>query len=37
MKLVRYAEFPGGLAKLIVRDRLGTHVEPHVWMVHRVD
>lgn len=29
--------FPGGLATLVVLDGIGTHVEPNVWMVHRVD
>jgi hypothetical protein len=28
--------FPGGLAILEVRDSIGTHVEPNVWMLHRV-
>ncbi|HEU5263657.1 MAG TPA: hypothetical protein VFU34_03395 [Gaiellaceae bacterium] len=28
--------FPGGLATLTVRDGVGTHVEPNVWLVHRV-
>jgi GNAT superfamily N-acetyltransferase len=28
--------FPGGLAILEVRDGIGTHVEPNVWMLHRV-
>jgi GNAT superfamily N-acetyltransferase len=27
--------FPGGLAILEVRDGIGTHVEPNVWMLHR--
>jgi GNAT superfamily N-acetyltransferase len=27
---------PGGLAPLSVRDGIGTHVEPNVWVVHRV-
>jgi GNAT superfamily N-acetyltransferase len=26
----------GGLAPLVVRDGVGTHVEPNVWMLHRV-
>lgn len=25
---------PGGLAPLVVRDGIGTHVEPNVWVVH---
>lgn len=29
--------FPGGLAPLTVHDGVGTHVEPNVWVVHRVD
>ena len=28
--------FPGGLAPLVVRDGVGTHVEPNVWLLHRV-
>lgn len=28
--------FPGGLATLVVEDGIGTHVEPNVWMRHRV-
>jgi hypothetical protein len=28
--------FPGGLAILEVRDAIGTHFEPNVWMLHRV-
>ena len=28
--------FPGGLAPLTVRDGVGTHVEPNVWLLHRV-
>ena len=28
--------FPGGLAALVVRDGIGTHVEPNVWVLHRV-
>jgi GNAT superfamily N-acetyltransferase len=28
--------FPGCLATLIVEDGIGTHVEPNVWMLHRV-
>jgi len=28
--------FPGGLATLVVEDGLGTHVEPNVWVLHRV-
>jgi GNAT superfamily N-acetyltransferase len=28
--------FPGGLATLVVEDGIGTHVEPNVWMLHRV-
>jgi GNAT superfamily N-acetyltransferase len=27
--------FPGGLAPLVVRDGVGTHIEPNIWMVHR--
>jgi len=27
----------GGLAPLVVRDGIGTHVEPNVWMLHRVE
>jgi GNAT superfamily N-acetyltransferase len=27
--------FPGGLATLTVRDGIGTHVEPNVWLLHR--
>jgi hypothetical protein len=26
----------GGLAKLVVRGGIGTHVEPNVWMLHRL-
>jgi GNAT superfamily N-acetyltransferase len=26
--------FPGGLAPLVVRDGVGTHVEPNVWIAH---
>ena len=26
----------GGLAPLVVRDGIGTHVEPNVWMLHHV-
>ena len=26
--------FPGCLAPLVVRDGVGTHVEPNVWMRH---
>lgn len=26
--------FPGGLAPLVVRDGVGRHVEPNVWLVH---
>jgi GNAT superfamily N-acetyltransferase len=29
--------FPGGLATLVVADGIGTHVEPNVWLLHRVD
>jgi GNAT superfamily N-acetyltransferase len=29
--------FPGGLAPLAVEDGRGVHVEPNVWVVHRVD
>ena len=29
--------FPGALATLVVRDGVGTHVEPNVWLLHRVD
>jgi hypothetical protein len=29
--------FPGGLATLIVRDGVGVHVEPNVWVLHRVE
>jgi len=28
--------FPGGLATLVVEDRVGTHVEPNVWVRHPV-
>jgi hypothetical protein len=28
--------FPGGLATLVVSDGIGTHVEPNVWLLHRV-
>ncbi len=28
--------FPGGLATLIVRDGVGTHVEPNVWLLHSI-
>jgi GNAT superfamily N-acetyltransferase len=28
--------FPGGLAPLIVLHGIGTHVEPNVWVLHRV-
>jgi len=28
--------FPGGLATLDVRDGVGTHIEPNVWLLHRV-
>ena len=28
--------FPGGLATLVVEDGVGTHVEPNVWVRHRV-
>ncbi len=28
--------FPGGLAPLVVRDGVGVHVEPNVWVLHRV-
>jgi GNAT superfamily N-acetyltransferase len=28
--------FPGGLATVIVRDGIGTHVEPNVWLHHRI-
>jgi GNAT superfamily N-acetyltransferase len=28
--------FPGGLAPLAVRDGVGTHVEPNVWVLHRL-
>lgn len=28
--------FPGGLATLTVEDGIGTHVEPNVWVLHRV-
>ena len=27
--------FPGGLAPLHVRDGIGRHVEPNVWLRHR--
>ena len=27
--------FPGALATLVVRDGIGTHVEPNVWLLHR--
>ena len=29
--------FPGGLATLVVEDGIGTHVEPNVWVLHRVE
>jgi GNAT superfamily N-acetyltransferase len=29
--------FPGGLATLTVRAGIGTHIEPNVWVLHRVD
>lgn len=29
--------FPGGLATLTVQDGIGTHVEPNVWVLHRVE
>lgn len=29
--------FPGGLATMTVRDGVGTHVEPNVWVVHAAD
>ncbi len=28
--------FPGGLATLVVEDGVGTHVEPNVWVLHRL-
>jgi hypothetical protein len=28
--------FPGGLATLTVSDGIGTHVEPNVWLLHRL-
>ena len=28
--------FPGGLATLVVEDGIGTHVEPNVWVLHRI-
>jgi len=28
--------FPGGLAPLVMRDNVGVHVEPNVWVLHRV-
>jgi hypothetical protein len=28
--------FPGGLATLVVSVGVGTHVEPNVWVLHRV-
>ena len=28
--------FPGGLATLVVEEGVGTHVEPNVWVLHRV-
>ena len=28
--------FPGALATLVVEDGIGTHVEPNVWVLHRV-
>ena len=28
--------FPGGLATLVVEGGIGTHVEPNVWLLHRV-
>ena len=29
--------FPSALATLIVEDGVGTHVEPNIWVLHRVD
>jgi GNAT superfamily N-acetyltransferase len=29
--------FPGGLSTLTVSDGIGTHIEPNVWVLHRVD
>jgi hypothetical protein len=29
--------FPGGLATLTVWDGIGTHIEPNVWVLHRVE
>ncbi len=28
--------FPGALATLVVEDGVGTHVEPNIWVLHRV-
>jgi GNAT superfamily N-acetyltransferase len=28
--------FPGGLATIVVENGIGTHVEPNVWVLHRV-
>ncbi|MGH3066121.1 MAG: hypothetical protein ACRDOF_07420 [Gaiellaceae bacterium] len=28
--------FPNGLATLVVEEGIGTHVEPNVWVLHRV-
>jgi hypothetical protein len=28
--------FPGGLATLVVQGGIGTHIEPNVWVLHRV-
>ena len=32
----RPVRLPGGLAPLVVREGVGTHVEPNVWMIHQV-
>lgn len=29
--------FPGALATLVVADGIGLHVEPNVWLLHRLD
>ncbi len=28
--------FPGGLAPLVIQDGVGVHVEPNIWLLHRV-
>jgi hypothetical protein len=28
--------FPGGLAPLVVNNGVGVHVEPNVWVLHRL-